>query len=137
MESDSRITWLRASYRIGAVADGIAALLMLMPALGELLSGPPSSGSEADYAHALALAGALMAGWACLLMWADRDPIARKGVLLLTAVPTVLQLAIPGIYAEVAGFRNLEVLRFGWLVQAAILALFIVSYMKARSTDGQ
>jgi len=81
---DKKILMLRISYWVGAISDGLATLRMLFPRIG--------TGSE--YRYALGLAAALMFGWTLLLIWADRKPMERKGILLLTAFPVCTSLLL-------------------------------------------
>jgi len=39
---------------------------------------------EVPYRYAMGLAGSLMLGWTILLLWADRRPVERRGVLMIT-----------------------------------------------------
>ena len=70
--------WLRISFRTGAVVDGIAAAAMFDQAIFARVS--PLSGyvPETPYRYAMLIAGSLMLGWTVLLLWADRDPMARQ-----------------------------------------------------------
>ncbi len=81
----NQIIWLRISYWVGAVSDGFATYRMLFPKIAH----------GVEYRYALGLAASLMLGWTILLIWADRKPLERKGVLLITALPVVSGL-LPG-----------------------------------------
>ena len=95
---DKRILLLRISYWVGAISDGLATLRMLFPNI--------ASGSEFRYASGLG--AALMLGWTFLLIWADRKPMERKGVLLLTAFPVCTGLLLAEIYAVIGGVITLN-----------------------------
>ena len=41
--------------------------------------------------------------WAFVLFWADRKPVERKGILLLTIFPVVIGILIANIYAVISG----------------------------------
>jgi len=75
----SKILWLRISYWVGAVADAIVGVRMLIP----------SAMAEAGHTYAMGTSASLMFGWTLLLIWADRKPLERKGVLLLTIFPVI------------------------------------------------
>jgi len=74
----------------------------------------------------------LMLGWTALLLWADRKPLERKGVLLITLLPVVLGLVVNEIVAVRAGFLSVESTAPVWVVQALITVLFVFSYLNAR-----
>jgi hypothetical protein len=135
MEADARIVWLRVSYRVGAVADGIAALLMLMPTFMGIIMGAPDTGPPRGYTYAMGMGGSLMLGWAFLLLWADRKPVERKGVLLITLIPVFTGIALPGLFAIVSGFA-VAVLMIGvWIIEIAISCLFVWAYYNAASLE--
>lgn len=114
------IALLRVSYWVGAITDGLAGIRMLIPA----------GSNSAEYRYALALGAALMFGWAFILLWADRKPTERKGVLLIT-VFVVAGLIAAEIYAMtnelVAPGRVIPVIIF----LVALSILFCFSYFNA------
>ena len=119
------VFWLRASYWIGAAADGYATFRMLFPKIAQ---GP-------EYRYALGLGASLMLGWTILLIWADRKPVERKGVLLLTAFPVLLGLVMAELFAFHAGLVPLEKVLAVVIFLAALASLFTFSYFNARSID--
>ena len=72
---------------------------------------------------------ALMWGWTALLIWADRKPIERRGVLLLTIVPVVGMMLVFNIVGFASG--NPFVSIFMLVIQALIIAIYIVSFILA------
>jgi hypothetical protein len=117
------IFWLRASYWIGAAADGYATFRMVFPKIAQ---GP-------EYRYALGLGASLMLGWTILLIWADRRPVERKGVLLLTACPVLLGLVMAELFAFQAGLVPVEKMLAVVIFLAALAALFTFSYFNAGS----
>ncbi len=73
-----------------------------------------------------------MFGWSCLLLWADRKPIQRKGVLLITIFPVLLGLAISGLFAVQSHFLAVSAMVPTWTAQGLLAILFGVSYLNAR-----
>jgi len=117
-----KIIWLRVSYWIGAIADGLATLRMLFPKFAH----------GVEYQYALGLGASLMLGWTILLIWADRKPNERKGVLLLTAFPVVSGLLLAEVYAVIGGIISLERMLPTGLFLTALITLFSFSYFNAR-----
>ncbi len=110
--------WLRLSYWSGAVIDALAALLLTFPSLNAWFSGYDPIATSPAFRAANAPAAALMWGWTLLLLWADRRPLERRGVLGLTIFP---------VLAWMIAARFLEVLVY----QAPLahhLALFILQF---------
>lgn len=125
--------WLRISYWVGAIADALAAMAMLEQAV--LARPSPLSGyvPEIPYRYAMALAGSLMLGWTALLIWADRRPYERRGVLVIT-IPVVFGLASSGLFAVAYGF-----IPFGRMVplfvfQALLILVFAVSSLSSKKS---
>ena len=118
----SQIIWLRISYWTGAVADGFATYSMLFPKIA----------SGAEYRYALGMAASLMLGWTFLLIWADRKPLARKGVLLLTAFPVVSGLLLAELYAVYSKLITFEKMLPTGISLVILIILFSFSYFNAR-----
>ncbi len=118
----SPILWLRISYWVGVVADGFATYRMLFPKIAQ----------GAEYRYALGLGASLMLGWTLLLIWADRKPVARKGVLLLTIFPVISGLLLAEVYAVLSGVVPLGKMLPTGILLVGLIALFGFSYFNAR-----
>ena len=118
----NQIVWLRTGYWIGAVADGFATYRMLFPKVAH----------GVEYRYALGLAAALMLGWTILLIWADRKPLERKGVLLLTAFPVVSGLLLAESYAVFCGIMSFEKMLPTGIFLVGLMVLFCFGYFNAR-----
>ena len=123
--------WLRISYWVGAVADGIAAGIMLAQAILARPSPLTRYLPEVPYRYAMGLAGSLMLGWTILLLWADRRPVERRGVLMITNF-VILGLMGSGLYAVSAEFMSLAAAGPLLTFQALLIALFASSYVLSR-----
>lgn len=132
---DRKIFWLRLSYWIGAVTDGLSVIPLLSPRVGNFLFGRDDFVPGPEYRYAMGIAASLMAGWTLLLIWADRKPLARKGILPLTVFPVVLGLFTVQIFGVINGFLAVERVVYLWLHLTAVSALFIFSYVNARDVD--
>ncbi len=123
----NKTNWLRISYWSGAIIDGLAAILLTFPALNAWFSGSAVVESTTLTRAVNAQAAALMWGWTLLLIWADRRPLERCGVLVLTLFP-ILTLLIGSRFQEIFIFqaslaRNLPL--FG--LQFVLTVLFVYS----------
>ncbi len=74
-----------------------------------------------------------MLGWTVLLLWADRKPVERKGVLLITVLPVIAGLVLNEVLAVTSGYMHLAALAPVWCLQALLTALFLASYFLAPS----
>lgn len=136
---DEAVRWLRRSYRAGAAVDALATLMWLsLGRISEPTAIRPSLDVRSpELRYGLRCGAALMAGWTALLLWADRAPLDRKGVLPLTIFPVIAGLAATDTAALRAGYlptaRVLPV-RF---VQASLAGVFAYSYAKAARASRQ
>ncbi len=121
---NNRVVWLRVSYWAGVLVDTIAALRMLFPQLAD----------GVEYRFAMSIGAALMLGWVFLLIWADRRPIERKGVLLLTVFPVITGIILAEIYAYVSGFMEFERVLPTIVFLLGLSVLLTFSYWNARET---
>ncbi len=121
----SETTWLRASYWAGAIADAAVGVLILIP----------SRMGETEFRYPMGLAAALMFGWTVLLIWADRKPVERKGILLITVFPVLSGLVLSGIWSVTAGLLPATKIIPSSLVCVVLAVLMLYSYVNARGLD--
>jgi hypothetical protein len=119
---------LRTSYWFGAVLDGIMVVPMLFPRIGGVMFGIVDFTPGNDYRYAMMVGASLMLGWTVLLIWADRRPIERKGVIMITAIPVVIGMILAGVFAVFSGLIHIERMIPTWTLQVILLFLFLYSY---------
>ncbi len=129
---DRRILWLRISYWVGAILDGLWVIPMYFPSLGAKIYGIEGLAFGGDFRYALAIGAALMLGWTFLLLWADRRPVERRGVLLLTIFPVKVGLDLANIYLFVYGYATVQGMLPSWILSFLLYVLFIYSYVNSR-----
>ncbi|MCK5315717.1 MAG: hypothetical protein KAJ53_11365 [Anaerolineales bacterium] len=123
---------LRISYWAGAIVDGVAALAMIFPAFGKKMFGLTNFNPGPDYSFAMGMSASLMLGWTALLIWADRDPLARKGILLLTVFPVIFGIVIAEIIVVASGLIAVGQMIPLWIMQVSLSILFIFSYWRSK-----
>ncbi len=128
---EGNTNWLRISYWVGAIADAVAAMAMFAQAVFARPSPLSDYVPEIPYRYAIALAGSLMLGWTVLLIWADRRPYERRGVLLIT-IMVILGLAGSGVFAITFDFIALSRQAPILLFQTLLVLLFAASYLSSR-----
>jgi hypothetical protein len=75
-----------------------------------------------------------MFGWTALLLWADRKPIERRGILLITIFPVIAGLAATtalGVYRDYIPFGGAIPI---WVLQGSLTVLFATAYFGSRDT---
>ena len=129
-----QVLWLRIAYWAGIIMDAIAAIQMLFPRLLVRTYGVDLVPTP-EFSFAMRYGAPLMIGWTVLLFWADRKPVERRDILLITAFPVVVGYIAIVIYAIVADFASLGQMIPALVVQAVLLMLFTVGYWKAGRID--
>ena len=124
-------TWLRISYWVGAIADGLVALAMFGEAIFAIPSPLTHYVLEIPYRYSMGLAGSLMLGWTILLLWANRKPVKRRGVLLITNV-VVLGLMGSNLFALSAGYMPVAAAIPILVFQGMLIALFTSTYLASK-----
>ncbi len=128
----SRVLWLRLGYWVGAVLDGILVIPMAYPPLFLWGIGLSESDLGSGYEYLLWQGAPLMLGWTCLLIWADRKPLERRFVMLLTVFPVVFGLVAAGIAAVALDLVAVDRMIPIWVLQTIITALFSYGYFGTR-----
>lgn len=130
---DKRILWLRIAYWWGAVVDAIAVAVMMVPELNRIfvLDGATEFPITFEYQFAMAYGASLMAGWTVLLIWADRKPVERRGVLLITVFPVIVWLNASKIMLYWAGYLPTPMSLPGVLLPAALLGVMLYAYFNS------
>ncbi|HTX92317.1 MAG TPA: hypothetical protein VMC09_13990 [Anaerolineales bacterium] len=128
------ILWLRISYWAGALLDLLAGLTMLFPALFAINNRLSSFYPAPDYRYAMGMGAPLMLAWTVLLLWADRKPLERKGILPITLLVVAGEVANE-IVAASTGYITATALIPTWIVQALLSGLFVFGYLNARKAE--
>jgi hypothetical protein len=111
------------------------AFLMLSPTLFVRVMNVDLA-PEAGFAWGLRFGAPLMIGWTILLLWADRNPLARKDVLLLT-LPVVVGYVLIEVGGLVAGLASLAATFPLFVMQTGMISLFVYSYRRARQLQAE
>ena len=124
----TRITFIKSVYWIAAAVDAAVALGMVFPPLIQPALQIAASPTTVETRYALGSGAALMFGWTALLIWASVEPVARRGVLLLTAVPVIAGLALSTLYGHVHGYIPRGGALSVWTLQGVLVALLAAAY---------
>jgi hypothetical protein len=128
---DRIVLWLRIGYWAGALLDFIAAFIMVFPSLFLVINQPSAFQADFEYRYAMGTGTPLMIGWAVLLVWADQKPVERMGVLPITLLVVVGEIAVQ-IWGIWGGFVPFSTLRLTFVMQAFLVTVFLFSYLNAR-----
>jgi len=120
----NKIIWLRISYWAGAIGDFVIAFLVLNP--GRM--------GVASYCYPMGLMSAVAFSWGCMLIWADREPMERKWILLPTILVGIM-LLIAGIYSIAVSAITVKSYIPNFILLPVMVTLWSFSYYHAR--DGK
>ena len=121
---------VKVAYWLGIGADALWAVLLLFPQMFGILTGRPDFDPDLQTRLIMGIGGSLMAGWTFLLVWAVREPIERRVVILLTAFPVVFGMFIISLIEVLNGNTFIV-----WiLIKTTILIIsMVISYVLASS----
>lgn len=122
---------LHIAYWLGAGIDFLVAIAMLFPSLTGLAFGFPAFTPGPAYRYAMGMGASLMLGWTVLLIWADNDPLARKGILIITVFPVITGISATVLQAYLSGWISLQNAVMTWLLQSLLSIFFTFSYSRA------
>jgi hypothetical protein len=123
-EMKNKVIWLRISYWAGAIGDFLIAILVLIP----------ERMGVSSYVYPMGLMSAVAFSWGCMLIWADREPLERKWILLPTILVGIM-LLIAGIYSIYSGVISIKSYIPNLIIFPAMVILWSFSYFNARDTE--
>jgi hypothetical protein len=123
---------LRVAYWAGAILDAAMLPPMLVPSIGAKMFGIADFHPGPEYRYAMFVGASLMTGWTVLLLWADRKPLERRGVLLLT-MPVIAGLIGSSLYAVACGLVTTGHILPILVLQVSLTAFFLGAYFHSRS----
>jgi hypothetical protein len=131
MNEKQIILLLHIAYWIGIIADAISTIILLIPELAQFTFGLSNISYGEEYLYVSRIAASLMFGWTFLLIWADRKPIERRGILLLTIIPVVVGIMISGLVAVNSNFIQLQNILPLWIFNIILIIIYLISFSKA------
>jgi hypothetical protein len=127
----NQIRFLHIAYWWGIIADAVDVVLMLFPSLFVRFMNFDIEANR-NFDIGMRFGVPLMAGWTILLFWADRDPVERKDILLLT-LPVIAGYFIYWIYSIGADAVSLSSLIPVFILQSGLAFMIIFAWRNARS----
>ena len=110
---------------------------MLDPRLIQPTLGIATLPASPEARYALNNAAALMSGWTALLVWASLEPVKRRGVLLLTAIPVIAGLALSTLLGVRMGYIPQGGAMRVWLLQGLLVAGITAAYRVGSNLAGR
>jgi hypothetical protein len=128
----NRILWLRISYWTGAIIDALACIPLVNSKVWAAINHVPNFQASVEFRYAQFFAAVFMAGWTILLVWADRNPLERRGVLAITAFPVVVGLnSARYFFLYQGGMVADAVTPLGIILPVTLFVLFLFSYFNS------
>jgi hypothetical protein len=123
---------LMTSYWLGILADAGATIILFSPILANSVFQPRSFEISANYLYVSRIAGALMLGWTVLLFWAQRKPVERADILLITLFPVVTLLAMAAALVARSGQIPVSNLLPMFIFYLIVYCTFVPSFIWAK-----
>jgi hypothetical protein len=134
---NNRVLWLRVSYWTGAIIDALACIPLINSDVWAAINHVSNFHAGWDFRYSQAFAAAFMAGWTVLLVWADRKPIERRGVLLITVFPVIVGLNSARYILYLGGLVPEAFTLTGMILPAVLTALFLFAYFNSFRGEAQ
>ncbi|MFC2078569.1 hypothetical protein ACFLSZ_01160 [Candidatus Bipolaricaulota bacterium] len=125
--SGGRMFLVKSAYWLGIGADALWAIALLFPQVFGLLTLNPDFAPDAQIRLIMGIGASLMTGWTLLLIWAVREPIERRIVILLTAYPVVLGMFVVSLLGYLNGNGALWVLIKTVVLMCSMTTSYILS----------
>ena len=132
MENITSVKILKLAFWIGAITDGLAAMIMIFPTLRIYIFGSDNVEITPAYRYSLGMGAALMVGWTVLLLWGSIKPVERRGLLVITVFPVISGIVVAQIYAVKSGYIDLSSMIPVWIHLTLISSLFLFAYYKSK-----
>lgn len=123
---------LITSYWIGIIADAVATVMLFLPSIASRVLQPQPFELSPMYLYVTRVAGALMLGWTVLLFWAQRKPVERADILLITLLPVVTLLAGAACMVVQSGNVTLKNMAPMFVLYAVLFCTYLPSYRWAK-----
>jgi hypothetical protein len=127
-----KILLLRIACWLGAIFDAAMLPPMLYPPLGAAMFGIADFHPGPEYRYAMYVGASLMAGWTALLLWADRKPLERRGVILLTIIPVIAGMIAASLFSVASGLVTAGGILPILVLQVSLTAFFLGAYLSSR-----
>lgn len=102
---------------------------MLFPEIGGNIFGIKNFDPDPPFRYAIAVGAAFMLGWMVLLIWADRKPLERRTVLLLTIFPVKISLDLASIILIIYNYVSIKNILISKIDAILYYILIIFSYL--------
>jgi hypothetical protein len=144
LNDNQKLKAIRLVYWLGAIMDGLFAVDMTVIALfgtsTPLLTDSFTrisfiADGGLTYRYAMGIGAALMWGWTVLLIWAERKPLERRGVLIITLFPVIIGIFITNIVTIMNELVTIQEFLFRLVIQICLMTLFLISYLGAKNLE--
>lgn len=134
LDPKTRLFLITLPYWLGILADALWAVGLFFPPVFGLLIGKPEFSPDFQTRLIMGMGGSMMTGWTLLLLWAVKDPIQRRVVILITAYPVVLGMLVVAFIGVLAG-NSFDI----WIVIKTLVLMvsMTLSYLLACKADNE
>ena len=134
---ESKVKTLRAICWIGALADLVFFVAMVVPSMWGWMFSIENFAPDLQHRVDMGVGAALMLGWTGLLSWAGQDPVGRRGVMALTIFPVLVGLGCTSVAAIVSGAAAMGDLVWVFGLKIVLFSLLGYGLVVARQVAAQ
>ena len=134
---ESKVKTLRAICWIGALADLVFFVAMIVPSMWGWMFSIEDFAPDLQHRVDMGVGAALMLCWTCLLLWAGQDPIGRRGVMALSLFPVLVGLGCTSVAALASGAAVIGDLMWVFGLKIVLFSLFGYGLVIARQIAAQ
>ena len=128
MNTQNNMFLIKLPYWLGIIADALWAVSLFSPGVFGMLTGKNDFNPDLQIKLIMGIGGTLMTGWTLLLLWAVRQPIERRAVILITAFPVVFGMLLVAFLGFIGGNTS----NIWILIKNTILIIsMVISYVLA------
>ncbi len=128
---------IKLAYWFGIGADTLWAIGLISPKVFGLLTGQPGFNPDLQLRLIMGIGCSLMTGWTILLLWAVKEPVERRFIILLTAFPVVFGLSIVALIGYLEGnATNQWILIKNSILYISMVTSFLLANSIAKENKG-
>jgi hypothetical protein len=126
MENNKAVIWLKVSFMIGVIVDGLSLIPMLIPWAAGIIWG--FNDFTGIYYFAMGMGASLMLAWTLLLYWAYCKPSERRYIALFTII-ILIGIIITEIVSLSQDYVQLSKLLGTLIMQVVLVVLYSYSFI--------
>ncbi len=132
---ENKRKYVKFVYKLGAIVDLYFTFALLIPELWAFTLRIDNFFPDISERLAIAAGASLMFGWTILLLWADRKPVQRRFILMLTFCPVITGFLLLIAYDLMSGHGDITKIGFVLGKLLVLSTLLITAFFTANQLN--